>query len=472
MQETNTQLNPGTLPNNLPNKVVFDASLQQQSIGQIPDKKQIITNTVGGRRFSPKIILIFLGIFLLILVLAVIAKVASNTNQNKEVKLTWWSLKEDEDAVKPLIDEYKQKNPKVTIEFVKQSSQDYRERLTNSFIKGQGPDIFEFHNTWLPMLFNYFSFNSFDLSSTFYPVVTDDLKTKNGFAGVPLEYDGITLFINQDIFRAYGKDYPKTWDEFRRDAKDLTVRDENGVIRQAGAALGTTSNVDYWQDVLGLLLLQNGSDLKNFESPSSSAALTFYTNFSKTDHVWDDALPNSTTFFGQGKLAMYFGKYSDAIAFSKNPSVHFQVVPLPQLPATPNNSSIAYASYWVEGVNKNSANVNAAWEFLNFISSKDSLTKLHTGIYPRRDMQNELLSNQLAGPFAYQAGFARSWYLADKTFDGPTGINSQLAKPFADAFSLVGGNSSLEQVIGGLQSQITEVLANYGIVSAPLPKKQ
>ena len=56
-----------------------------------------------------------------------------------ETTITWWGLWEDQSIVAPIIAEYENENPKIKINYVKQSHQDYRERLTNSFAKGTGP---------------------------------------------------------------------------------------------------------------------------------------------------------------------------------------------------------------------------------------------------------------------------------------------------------------------------------------------
>lgn len=456
----------------LPNKDIFDASKVTPPV-LLQNKQQVVSNLTGGRMNSNRLLFVGLGIFVLIVILVLGSVVVKNVNQNKEVKITWWSLEEDSEAVAPLIDEYKKQNPKVTINFVKQDAQDYRERLANAIARGQGPDIFEFHNSWVPMFGNNLVPGG-DYSSTFYPVASYDLKSSKGFLGVPLEYDGIALFVNQDILHAYGKNNPKTWDDLRNIAKQLTVMNQDGTIRQAGVAMGVTSNVDYWQDILGLLMYQNGADLKNPSSTMAQSSLTFFTNFSKLDRVWDETLPNSSTYFSQGSLAMYFGKYSDAIGFRKNANLHFQVVPLPQLPES---NSVSYASYWVNGVSTQSKNQVAAWDFLKFMMQKTTLEELYKNevtvrgygnLYPRVDMQSELLSDSLAGPFVYQGNFAKSWYLNDKTFDGVTGINSAVAKPFADAISGINGSETADQVVKSLQFGVTQVLAGYGLVALPV----
>src|SRR5258708_1136066 len=454
---------------------IFTSQMNQQEL-QI-EKQKIVAR---HREFPKNAILIGVIILFLLVAILLIGKLfLSGAGGSKETSITWWSLEEDADAVTPLINEYEQKNPNVKINFVSQSQQDYRERLVNAIAQGKGPDIFEFHNSWVPIFGGNLTPVKDDFSSTFYPVVTGDLKTKNGFVGAPLEYNGIALFVNLDIFQAYGKNPPKTWDDFRKIASDLTIRDTNGNIKQSGAGIGVTSNINYWQDIFALLMLQNGADLTNPTTPAGQSALTFYTNFSKVDRVWDETLPASITDFENGQLAMYFGRYEDSYKIKKqNPSLHFAVVPVPQLPT---NSalipSISYANYWANGVLKSSPSQAAAWDFLKFMTTQNSLRELYTNekkvrgygnLYPRVDMKAELLSDTLSAPFIYQASFAKSWYLYANTYDGVTGINSQIAKPYMDAIDSVNGTGTVDKALEDSQMTLSKILASYGLVSAPV----
>jgi multiple sugar transport system substrate-binding protein len=462
----------------IPNGNIFEAPVP--SINSIPEAPEPNIPARKMPKFSLKWIFIVFGVIILLLIVALVAKtIVGRGSANGVTSITWWSVEEDDAATASLISKYEEAHPKVKINFVRESRQDYRERLTNELAKGNGPDIFEYHNSWVPMFLNNLSASKDDLSNNFYPVVSSDLKTKKGFVGIPLEYDGIALFINQDIFQSYGKNAPKTWDDLRKSAQDLTIRSPDGSINRAGAALGVTSNVNYWQDILALLILQNGGDLKTPNTTTGQSALTFYNDFSKIDHVWDNTLPDSMTAFGQGQVAMYFGKYGDAYTLRQlYPNTHFAVVPLPQLPS---NSalipSVSYASYWVNGVSNKSANANIAWDFLKFMSTSDSLSELykneqairgHGNLYPRPDMQSQLLSDQLAGPFIYQAPFAKSWYLYANTSDGPSGINTLLSKPYGDAIDAINLNSQADKALQTAQISITQILSTYGL--AVLPK--
>ncbi len=492
MQEQNNNSTPSPT---VPNKAVLEVPVPSAS-SQQPVQTPLVQPPpatppaplpqLPKSGFPKKLFFIIGGVFIALVLILVVVKVLVPKigTGSKQVKITWWSLEEDAEAVDPIIKEYQEKNPNVVIEFVKQSQQDYQERLANALSGGQGPDIFEFHNTWVPMYINVLSvvpsnvYSEATYSGTFYPVAVSDLRTKDGFVGIPLEYDGIGLLTNQDIFQAYGKSSPKTWDDLRSIASELTIRDQTGNITQAGVALGQTENVDYWQDIFAVLALQNGVDLTKPVSSQGQSTLAYFTNFYKVDHVWDGTLPTSTVDFASGKLAMYFGAYAQVFNIKKqNPNLRFGVVPLPQLPKNdPNAPSISYASYWVNGVAKKSTNGSIAWDFLRFMSEASTLRKLYENevkvrgygnLYPRIDMQSELLSDPMAGPFIYQASYAKSWYLAAKTFDGATGINTQVAKPYADAINTTNLSTTSEKALEGAQTALTQVLASYGLVAIP-----
>jgi len=393
--------------------------------------------------------------------------------------ITWWGLWEDQTAVAPLISAYQSQHPNVKITYIRQSQQDYRERLTSALAKGAGPDIFSFHNSWVPMFKNDLDtlptsvINASDYAKIFYPIASSDLTGGSGIVGIPLEYDALSLYINTDIFDKAGKTPPTTWDDLRVLARELTVKDDQGVITQSGVALGRTENVDHWPEILALLMLQNGVDLGNPTGLAAEGALTFFTLFSVTDGVWDATLPPSTQAFAAGKLAMYFGPSWRAFEIAQaNPNLKFKTVPMPQLPKdNPKEPDITYATYWVEGVGARSQSKAQAWDFLKFLSTQDSLQKLYTAEsqtrsfgepYPRLDMAGLLSAHPILGPIISQAPGAKSWYLDSRTFDGPTGINSQMINYFGDAVNaLVAGNTTAMTALQTAATGVQQVLTQY-----------
>lgn len=426
----------------------------------------------------PKIFLMVGGAVLAIILLVIAVRLIYSRLKPQTAEVTWWGLWEDENIVAPLISEYETKNPKVKIKYVRQSQKDYRERLTSAMAKGQSPDIFRFHNTWAPMFRNELDsvpasvINPADFAKTFYPVASSDLTMGTGIVGIPLEYDGLTLYINEDIFQNAGKVAPTNWDELRILARELTVKDDQGIITQSGVALGRVENVDHWQEILALLMLQNGVDLSKPTGEQAEDALTYFTLLSTFDGVWDATLPNSTAAFAGGKLAMYFGPSWRAFEISlANPNLKFKTVPVPQLPkASPTEADITYATYWVEGVWARSTKKEAAWDFLKFLSTKESLQKLYQNAakvrgfgepYSRVDMATLLKDHPVLGSIIYQAPGAESWYLASRTFDGPTGINSLVSKYFEDAINAVISGKAVDKSLETAAQGVSQVLSQY-----------
>lgn len=435
------------------------------------------------KRQLPKIF-IWIGVtFIALILIFVVFKFFTRSSGGGSSAITWWGLWEDETSINPLITEYEAKHPNVKISYVKQSPQDYRERLTNALAKGTGPDIFAIHNSWVPMFRSDLDtlpasvMNAADFAKTFYPVASADLSSGSGLTGIPLEYDALALYINEDIFNKAGKTPPTTWDDLRSLARTLTVKDDQGVITQSGVAMGRTENVDHWPEILALLMLQNGVDLTNPIGKTAEDALTFFTIFSTQDGVWDATLPPSTQAFAAGKLAMYLAPSWRAFEISQvNPKLKFKTVPVPQLPKdSPNQPDITYATYWAQGVWVKSAKKAAAWDFLKFLSTQDSLQKLYSNEskqrsfgepYSRQDMAKLLTSHPILGALVAQAPGAQSWYLASRTFDGPTGINSQLANYFGDAINaVVEGNSTSTKALETAAEGIRQVLSQYRLVA-------
>lgn len=428
-----------------------------------------------------KTIFILLGI-LAVLVAVVFILVKFFFGGFGSTTLTYWGLWEPEIVYTTVIADYQKLHPNVTINYKKQSQIQYRDRLSVALKGETPPDVFRFHNTWLPMLKTNLStvpnniYDPASFRSIFYPVAQKDLFAGNNFYGIPLEIDTLALYINEDIFTQAGLRVPQAWpQEFLDTAQRLTVR-TNGRIERAGAALGNAGNVTHWEDILALIMLQSGVDLKNPTGTLAEEALNYYVGFQNIDQIWDETMDESKLAFAKGNLAMYFGYSWDYFDIKDiSPNLNFKVAPVPQLP----DKTVNYASYWVEGVAKNSPNQTVAWDFLKFVSSKEEIAKLyeaaakHRGFgepYGRTDMADLLSSDPVVGVFIDQAKTAQSWYLASLTWDGPTGLNTKLANYFADAVNTAKTGNDAKSALDTLSLGVNQVLATYGLAT-PLPIK-
>lgn len=394
----------------------------------------------------------------------------------KEITLTYWGLWEPETVMQPLIEEFEKENPHITIQYLKQSPQTYRERLQSALARGEGPDIMRIHNTWIPMFKDELAalpeevMSASEFEATFYPVARNSLRWEDRIYALPLEYDGLALFINEGIFAAAGEVPPRDWIELREKASKLMVLDGEGKIQIAGVALGTTNNVDHWSDILGLMVLQNKGSLTQSTAELSRNTLEYYTLFARVDRVWDETLPASTYAFATGKLAMYFGPSWRVFNLLEiNPDLPFTIKPVPQLSESA-ESQVNWASFWVEAVSLKSENQEAAWDFLKFLAQKESLEKLYEleaklrpfgEIYPRVEMADLLKDDLLVAPFLEEAATGRSWYLCSRTEDN--GINDRMIKYYEDAVNKVLRGESAETAVVTLEEGVKQILGQYGV---------
>lgn len=393
----------------------------------------------------------------------------------RSVTLTYWGLWESKEVMQPLIESYQQQNPGVKINYIQQNSRQYRQRLQAAIRDGSGPDIYRYHNTWVPMLSEDLApapasvLTAESIRKDFYPVVAEDLTDGSDVLGVPLMYEGLALLYNQNMLQAANALPPSDWQQVRELAVRLTIK--NGQrIERGGIALGTAENIDHFSDILAFMMLQNSADLANPSTPNAQSALEFYTIFSRVDQVWDSTLPPSTQAFASEQVAMILAPSWRIHEIQElNPNLNIGVAPLPQIDGT----QVAWASYWAEGVSSASRQKEESWKFLNYLSQAEQLRSFHSAagsvrgygeLYPRVSMASELDSNPLLAPYLDDALYAKSWYLASDTYD--EGLNDGLIQYYRDAINSMNQGGSAERALQPILPGIQQVLGRYGLAPA------
>lgn len=429
----------------------------------------------GGKRSFKKLII---GILLVIIVTVGIIFFLSMRQAQEKATLTWWGLWEDEQTVTSIITEFEKDNPQIDVTYSRQDPKQYRERLATRVELGTGPDVFYYHNTWYPMLSQILLPLSTDVitpeafKGAYYPVMQSDLIQNGAIYGIPSGADSLSLFINTELFQSAGVKPPTNWDEFVNVSKTLTIKDENGKIKTSGAALGTMSNITHASDIVSLLFLQQGVDMRKFSATTQEQvdSLVFYTSFAKGgQNTWDETLDDSRLAFSKGNLAMYFGYSWDIFEIQKrNKNLSFTAHPVPQLV----DKKTTVASYWVNGVSSESKQRKAALLFLAFLAKKETQEKLYSEAskvrgfgqpYARVDLAGTLRDNNLVFPFVEQLPDARSSFFASDTHDGEGGLNSSLNAYLVNAINAMQGSTSAESAVRTLHEGVAQVFEKYGI---------
>lgn len=405
---------------------------------------------------------------------------AQGSRQNEDVTLTYWGLWDEATVMQPIIADFERTHPNIKIQYEMQDIKglgQYMDRLTTRINNGSGPDIIRFHSSWTLQLSKYLVpfpkafIDDTQLESDFYNTVERDMKINGAYYGIPLGVDTLAMFVNTNLLQDKGLSVPQYWNEiYEKYAPELVVKDQSGKILTPSIALGTYDNIAHAPDIVAALMLQNGADLLDMAQSEESVvgALKYYTSFSKgNDAVWDETLDNSTLAFAKGNLAIYFGYSWDVFSMrSLNPTLEYQVVNVPSL----SDRNTTVASYWAEGISIKTQHSEEALEFLKYLAQPDTLTTIHAiqakvrpfgTLYPRRSMSPLLSSNDLVYPFISQADNAQSTFFSSDTYDGDTGMITQMDVYLGNAIRSINNNTSAESASKTLINGVNQVLSRY-----------
>lgn len=402
----------------------------------------------------------FFIISLLLLVTGLGCKGLSEQEKNaiRPVTLTYWTVFDNVDQLREFAKQYKQIRPYVTIDIQRVRYDEFENRFVNALADDVAPDIVSIQNTSLqkysprlmPMpasvqvanitikgkysqetvvtLENNPMPNPRWIRSQLAGVVGDDVIINDRVIGLPLAVDTLALYYNKDLLDRSGVPVaPQTWTDFFDAVKQSTSFDEDGNILQSGVALGTGRTVDNAFDILSMLMLQNGVRMsvgnqvlfseglqQAVDNHPTLQALRFYTDFAeptKEVYSWNNELGDALSSFVRGKSVFFLGfAYDKDRIRAQAPQMNLEVIPIPQLnPGQPTN----IANYWVQTVVRKTQNPNEAWDFIRFITNEENI-KTYVGttgqVSPYRSQIAEQQQDELLGPFANQALFAKNWY--------------------------------------------------------------
>jgi len=400
---------------------------------------------------SRRLFLIILGVLVFVLVGGFI--IWKIPREPDEVNLEFWGVFDDSDHYAPLIAKFNQSYPWIKIKYKKFPYEEYERSLLEAWATGGGPDMFLMHNTWLPKHQSHIypypqdkksPLNTEAYKQTFMPVATSDFVSGGQIYAIPFYSDNLALYYNkgilEELFRNNPDDSwilepPETWDEFINLVKYVTDKDEWGNIRRAGAAIGTTENINRASDILSLIMLQSGTQMVSSDLYSATfnkttavdgqaynpgeRSLRFYTDFAnprKNIYTWNTNRDYSIDDFAEGDVAMIFGySYLIDTIKKKNPSLQFEVAPMPQIQEA--TTPINYANYWAPTVSRLSQKVEEAWTFIEFCSREENVF-LYLNATNRPTVRRGLISWQEKempnlAVFAKQGLTAKTWYQID-----------------------------------------------------------
>ncbi|NQV90133.1 extracellular solute-binding protein [Candidatus Uhrbacteria bacterium] len=382
------------------------------------------------------------------------------------VTITIWRVFDDDDTYTKIMNAYQSLHPNVSFSYRELRYDEYEDELIRAFAEGEGPDIYSIHNTWIgkyesliqPMPDSLTipysetrgtikketiytvqeepTLSERALKSNFVDVVVKDVlrsykanakaESENRIFGLPMGMDSLALFYNKDLLNAASiPEPPSTWTEFQDQVSLLTQINTSNSIVQAGAAMGTSRNIERAFDLVSILMMQNGTQMTDsrgrvtFAQETDSGflggeALRFYTDFAnplKAVYTWNEDMSDSFDAFVSGNTAFFFGySYHHDFIRAANSKLNFSVSALPQIDG---GKTVNFANYWVETVAKSTDAGDWAWDFVQFASEEDHVTSyLEAAKKPAalRSLINSQLEDEVLSIFAAQTLTADSWY--------------------------------------------------------------
>ncbi len=331
-------------------------------------------------------------------------------------KIVVWSF-EEEDVWKQVIKDFQNQAKDYAITYEKQTfDANYENRVLNSMLAGQGPDVWAMPNDWVyrhkeklyPMPDSLAK--TVNLDNQYVPSVKQSVLFDNKIYALTPSVEPLMVFYNYKMFdsrlaelkkstkdktetdkyNSLLKEVPKTWTDFAEAANFLTIKNGEN-ITTSGVVLGT-ANIANASDILYFLMAQNETDiltadysLATFNLPKNTAtgendtpgqrALEFYASFAdpnSQNYTWSDSLGNDLEAFGAGKAAMILG-YSSLQNYlaQKYPNLQYKKAFMPQVDQD-SEKITDFARFTAFGVNRLSKNPGAAWTLVNTLGTKSS----------------------------------------------------------------------------------------------------
>ena len=288
----------------------------------------------------------------------------------QESTLQFWGVFDNRSVYDPIIRNFQAQNPSIKVVYREFNFEDYERSLTNALAAGTGPDIFMFHNGWLPKhgdkvsaMPEVFSDDSPSMTvgsfqQQFVDVAAQDLVYTNRIYALPLYVDTLALYYNKDILNSAGITRPaQTWEEFNSDVETITRLDESGAISQSAAAIGTARNINRSTDILVGLMLQSGVQMimRKIQSRHFQGRLIIlqwgdrpeilyrFANPSVRTYTWNDSQHYSMMCLCRRQDRHDVQLFSPNSGLeSKVCTAYFGVAPIPQV--SPNDAK-TYANY-------------------------------------------------------------------------------------------------------------------------------
>ncbi|MDH6551226.1 multiple sugar transport system substrate-binding protein [Streptomyces sp. SAI-133] len=302
-----------------------------------------------------------------------------------------WSADSEVKAVKSLVAGFEKEHPNIHVNVVGNMTDD---KINQALRTGgdKAPDVISSFTTnnvgkfcssgALVDLNPFFEKSDIDPAKTFPAAMNEYTQFDGDRCAVPLLGDAYGLYYNKTAFEKAGiTSPPKTWSEFEKDAKKLTIA-QGDSYRQLGFMPnyhGWETTTEHYLGQFSPTYFDTSGKSTIATDPAVTAAFTVqkklvdelggYRKLEKyragLGDEWGPKHP-----FQTGQVAMQLdGEWRLGMALDAKPDFEIGVAPLPVPDDQADQYGKGYITGTIAGIAANSTKQNAAWEFLKYITT-------------------------------------------------------------------------------------------------------
>ncbi len=371
----------------------------------------------------------------------------------------------DTDVIKSMLPAFKKKYPNVNVKIEAMPYDQMRDRIVSSFLASKPTyDLIIVDNPWMydfaqgkflePLDKRIAASKGYD-QSDFSEPLRNIANVKGKTYGVPFYNYGLSLVYRKDLYRQAGLQPPKTLGELKTAADKLNTGGRSGIAMQPQKGYKI---FEEWANYLFAAggSIQDSSGKVTLDSPEARKALQAYIDVYKSD-----APKNSLNWaFDESIRSVSSDKSAQMISYNwtlPNVNKEGKLKGKFDIARVPGGKAVLGAWYW--GLPANSATKDAAWSFVNWVTSKQQeKQRVIAGGAPVRN-------SALDDPQVWKKGFGKPYY---QTVKGILGDSAPLANgPHAEEMinvvgeqlnAAVAGQKSVDEAISTAAKKAQETL--------------
>lgn len=308
----------------------------------------------------------------------------------EKTTLTFW-CHENEPWIKSyeaMAEKFEEANPEYDVVVESYPMSVYGDKIQTALADGTGgPDVIAIWGGMAPAYIKSDGLSAVpdelaaDMDEDFMEPTVGIYKKSGTYYGVPMEYnlEYGGMVVNKKLFEEAGLEYPETWEELRSVSKQ--VAKVNGDVVEMGGFECIDGDA-LINNFLAMILQQGGSYLEedgsvNFATEEGINAANellsivkdgecTLENLSAGEYCFNDVFQGKGFMSSVGTWAIGEGTDSYELTYGED----FEYVPVPQY-----GDEMAFTSEsgWGLIVPANSANVDAAWDYVKFFTDPDNL---------------------------------------------------------------------------------------------------